>query len=152
LVSVKGGQIAYTIGGKERIEIQNKTDRKESAFKLKGKGDEFIPGQKILGSRLLLSINDQLKEAGIYQLYMEAKKPLSYFGFNFNRKESFLNYFDLDELKEKYNLPNITFLEGSNLEVEVGQIERGVVLWKICLLIALAFLLLEILVLRFWRT
>ncbi len=151
LVSVKGGRIAYTIGGNERIEIPNKTDKKESAFKLKGKGDEFIPGQKIMGSRLLLSINDQLKEAGIYQLYMEAKKPLSYFGFNFNRKESFLNYFNLSELKEKYNFPNVTFLESANLEIEVGQIERGVVLWKICLLLALAFLLLEILLLRFWR-
>lgn len=152
LMSNKNTPIAYTIGENSFVEIENRTDKKESVFKLKGPSEEFIPGQKILGSKLILNLNNQIQEAGIYKLYMEAIKPLDFFGFNFNRAESILDYFSLEELKEKFKAPNIKFLENvKELAKEVGQIEKGIELWKWCLLAALAFLLLEVLLLRLWK-
>jgi len=153
LVGSKDSQIAYTIGENEIIEVENKAERKDSKFKLQGPEEEFIPGQKILATKLMLNLNNQLEEAGIYKLFLEATKPLSYFGFNFNRQESILEYYTSAELKEQYNAPNIMLLEekGEPLTKIVGEIDRGVELWKWCLILVLAFLLIEILLLRFLK-
>ncbi len=153
LAGSKDGQIAYVIGNDEIIEVENKAEKRDGKFMLKGDAEEFIPGQKILASKLMLNLNNQLKEAGIYQLYLEATKPLSYFGYNFNRQESILDYFNATELKEQYNAPNIKLLDekGESLKKVVGEIDRGVELWKWCLIAALAFLLLEIILLRIFK-
>lgn len=152
VVSGKTGQLAYIIGKNDNIEVENKLSDKESVFKMRGQNKEFIPGQKVTGSKIWLSINGQIKESGIYNLFMKEDAPLSEIGFNYDRQESLLQYLSLPELKEKYTAPNISFLESNaNLGILVGEIDRGVPLWKWCLLAALAFLLIEILLLRLWR-
>ncbi len=153
LVAGRDRQLAYTIGQDDFVELENNNKKSESVFKLKGKEEEFIPGQRTLGSKLFLSLNNQLKNAGIYELFMDENNPLAYFGFNFDRKESILDYFNTDQLRQKYPEGNVKFLEAANkdLSMEVGEIDKGWVLWKWCIIGALAFLLLEILLLRFWR-
>ena len=153
LVGSKNTQIAYTIGADSFIETEHKSDKKETVFKLKGEEEEFIPGQKVIGSKLVLNLNNQLKKAGIYQLYKDALQPLDFFGFNFNRRESFLDYLDMDALKKSFSFKNIKFLKenDASLKAEIGQYERGIELWKWCLVLALLFLAIEILLLRLWK-
>ncbi|MGB1206157.1 MAG: vWA domain-containing protein [Chitinophagales bacterium] len=153
LVGSKEVQLAYTIGENELVEVENRAEKKDSKFKLKGPAEEFIPGQKVEGTKLVLNLNNRLKEAGVYELFLEPQKALTYFGFNFNRQESILDYFKMEELQEKYTAPNILLLEekGEPLSKIVGQIDRGLELWKWCLLAVLAFLFIETLLLRLWK-
>ncbi len=157
LVGGDMGALAYKIGKDNIVEVRKIADPKnlndDSVMKMKGESGEFIPGQKIIGSKAILSINNQLKEAGFYELFKDPTLPLAYFGFNFDRQESVLDYFTPSELKEKYFGSNINFLDNDNmdLKVEIGEINKGLTLWKWCLIAALIFLLLEILLLRFWK-
>ena len=108
----------------------------------------------MVGSKLILNVGNQIRQANNYAVYMDdPAKPLHYLGFNYNRQESVLNYVSKSQLKEQYTAPNIRFLDAgrSNLSELVGQMSRGIELWKWCLVAALFFLLCETLVLRLWR-
>jgi len=144
----------YTIGEDEFVETKFKRVNAENVLKLKGPTDEFIPGQKAIGSNLLLSMNNQLKESGFYRLYEIATDPLAHFGFNYSRKESKLEYFTPDNLTEQFKADNIAILKNAdtNLTNLVGAYDRGQQLWKWCLIFALIFLAIEMLLLRLWKT
>ncbi len=160
-IALVGGDVqklAYNIGEDNIVEVKNLKDMAssdaESVMKMKSGENEFIPGQKVIGNKAVLSINNQVKSPGFFELFKNANLPLAYFGFNFNRKESILEYFSPNELKDRYNTDNINFLDNDNtdLKVEIGEINKGVTLWKWCLIAVLAFLLIEMLLLRLWRT
>ena len=93
----------------------------------------------------------QVKTAGVYDLFMDESEPLSAIAYNYDRRESVLDYYALPELKAKYNAPNISFIEGNNVTLDVQQIDKGIPLWKWCLALALLCLLVEMLLLRFWK-
>jgi hypothetical protein len=153
LLGGKSQRIAYTIGKDEVLETDIRTDKKDAVFKLKSDVEEFIPGQKTLNNKLLLSLNNQLKQAGIYGLSLGEEKPQQFFAFNYNRLESLLDYFTPDELKAQFNQPNVNLFDADgDLSVKVGQADKGIQLWQWCVMLCLLFLLLEILLLRLWRS
>ena len=52
-----------------------------------------------------------------------------------------------------FNQKNQIILDNTNanLSAEVKQIKDGVLLWKVCVILSLLFLLIEILLIRFWK-
>ena len=64
-----------------------------------------------------------------------------------------MQFLNAAALKEKYNGPNISVVDGSHAEVAtvVKELDRGISLWKYCIMLALLFLAVEIALLRFWR-
>ncbi len=144
----------YVIGEDEFVETTFKRASAENVLKMKGPSDEFIPGQKAIGSKLLLSMNNQLKESGFYNVYEIATEPLAHFGFNYSRKESKLDYFTPDDLTTKFSGENIAVLDNAdaNLTSLIGTYDRGQQLWKWCLIFTLIFLAIEMLLLRLWKT
>ncbi len=152
--SARNRPIAYTIGRDETIETDNAVRGGESVYKLRGQEEEFIPQQRIVASKVFLSVQSQVLEAGYYDLFLNADSVLAKFAFNYDRRESNLAYFSAAQLKEKAG-PNVSVLTGSaaaNFEEVVADRSRGVVLWKWCIVIALLALAGEVLLLRFWRT
>lgn len=152
--SARNRPIAYTIGRDETIETDNVVRGGESVYKLRGQEEEFIPQQRIVASKVFLSAQSQVLEAGYYDLFLNADSVLAKFAFNYDRRESNLAYFSAAQLKEKAG-PNVSVLTGSaaaNFEEVVADRSRGVVLWKWCIVIALLALAGEVLLLRFWRT
>jgi len=95
-------------------------------------------------------MGQKLKDAGIYELVTDSEDQLSFFGFNFNRKESILDHFSLPELKEQFFGDKVFFIENFKDDITqmVGEIDKGIVLWKLCVILALTFLAIEILLLR----
>mgnify|MGYP007014125044 CR=1 FL=1 len=91
--SDKSLKIAYTIGQDNLLEAENTISNTEMVYKLQGEAEEFIPQQRVIGEKVVLGIGDQVKEAGFYNLYLEESKPLNTFAFNYDRKESNLQYF-----------------------------------------------------------
>ncbi|MEZ4983211.1 MAG: hypothetical protein R2769_16815 [Saprospiraceae bacterium] len=87
--SARERKIAYTIGQDETIDTESPdlSGGKEVIFKLKGKQGEFIPGQRIVSSKVFLTPGEQLNQAGIYDLYLnpdeiEANLPSTLTGRN----------------------------------------------------------------------
>ncbi|MBK8443899.1 MAG: BatA and WFA domain-containing protein [Sphingobacteriales bacterium] len=150
--------LSYTIGNNNIIQTRapDKSSGAEDILKLRNKErGEFIPNQKIVGNQLILSLGNQLQQDGIFALEPEKDTTaVAYFGFNYNRKESDLKYLALDSLKQKYNAANIKIIDNPDADLAglVGEIDQGVALWKWCLLAALLFLAIEVLLLRFWKT
>lgn len=148
--------LAYTIGQDEVIEENNILKEGEAAeknFIIKGEKGEFIPQQKMLGSKMIIGINQQIKEAGIYKLQSKQDTALSKYAFNFDRNESLLEFLNNKDLKN-YERPNLQVLDATaaaNFTGIVTENDKGITLWKWCLLFALLFLAIEALLIRFWK-
>ncbi|MEI6409318.1 MAG: BatA domain-containing protein [Bacteroidota bacterium] len=169
LSGTKGRQIAYTIGKDEVLEASHKISvAGESIYKLKMAPDEqaatgqtegnagkqeFIPEQRILGSKVLLSPGTAIRLAGWYKLALRGDSTLAEYAFNYDRKESDLSYRTGDDLKN--GLPSNMHVLDENAEANfsqiVGEQNQGIVLWRWCIVFTLLFLALEVLFLRLWK-
>jgi hypothetical protein len=168
IAGTKGRQIAYTIGKDEVLEAKHQVSaRGETIYKLRRQAEnepttnneqpstnnEFIPEQRILGSKVLLTPGTQVRDAGWYRLHLQGDSTLAEFAFNYDRKESDLTYKTDDALAE--GLPKNMKVLAENAEANFSQVvdeqERGIVLWRWCVIFALLFLALEVLFLRLWK-
>lgn len=144
-------KLAYTIGEDNFTEVKNTSNNNEIIFKIKGE-DEFIPGQTNMGNTTLVNFNDMIKEAGFYDLNLndEIVKGLA---FNFNRLESNLGYLKSDDLSSRYG-DAVNILDNTanaDLSSIIKEKDLGIRFWRWCLILALVFLALETLLLRFWK-
>jgi len=143
---------SYTIGRDELIEIANRKTGQDLVYKIDGP-TAFIPGQTAVGEKTILDINNMIKSEGIYQLNFD-DEVLESFAFNFDRTESNLKYRSISDLKTAFE-PDVT-IYGEELEANFSEIikqkEFGKYFWKWCLIGALLFLLIESLLIRYWRT
>ncbi len=146
-------RVAYTIGEDEVIEADHRTENTDFVYHIQGAEEEFIPEQRVVGAKVQLGVNDQIKEAGLYQLFLERGEVLHQFAFNYNRKESDLAYLNAAELRKQVGglAAVIQAEDPAVLTASIEQRSQGLTLWRWCLFLALLFLGLEILVLRFWR-
>ncbi len=150
----KAKQIALFIGKDEVLEASNSLTGAEAVYRMRGEQEEFIPEQKKIGSKVILGVNNQIKEAGFYDLYFGDNEITEKYGYNFDRRESVLDYYTESELEGVVG-DKAKVLQGNaatDFTQYIGERSRGIVLWKWCLIAALIFLALEILVLRVWRT
>ncbi|PHN01330.1 BatA domain-containing protein [Flavilitoribacter nigricans] len=146
--------IAYTIGQDELIEASHETQSGEIVYKLTGDDEEFIPEQRIVGAKVFLGVGEQVKEAGFYQLFLNQDDILEQYAFNYDRKESDLAYYGLEELRSLVG-PNASLIEVADntpFSTVIEERSQGIVLWRWCLALTLLFLALEVLLLRFWKT
>ena len=175
IAGTKGRQIAYTIGKDEVLEAKHQISaRGETNYKLRlvpenkpangetaanndqnaaANNQEFIPEQRILGSKVMLTPGTQVRNAGWYQLHLQADSTLAEFAFNYDRKESDLRFKTDEALAE--GLPKNMTVMATNVEANFSQAvneqEKGIVLWRWCVIFALLFLALEVLFLRLWK-
>jgi hypothetical protein len=152
--TAKDNRIAYTIGKDEVIESNNAfAGTGEMKYKLKGKAEEFIPVQRAIGSKVVLGINNQISQAGFYNLYLNPTEKLDEFAFNFDRKESNLDYYNSADLANVAG-DQIQIIEGTtavDITQLIGERSRGIVLWRWFIIAVLIFLIIEALLLRFWK-
>jgi len=148
--------IAYVIGGDELVEIQTQSDgnqlETERVYTFKG-SVEFIPGITPLGSKTLLDPAGQIQEAGFYDLY-QGDQVIGVYAFNYDRTESSLTYLSPGELNDAYGTFADVWVETAkaSLGALIAEKEHGIILWRWCIILALTFLGLEILLIRFWKT
>jgi hypothetical protein len=149
----KDWRIGYTIGKDDFIEADSKGIAGEAAYKMKGAKEEFIPEQRIITGKAILGVKEGIKEAGFYSLFTKPDSILYKFGFNFDRRESVLDYCDNKALEsfERSNIKVFDATAEADLTAAVGEQNQGVVLWRWFVIFALLFLLAEVLILRFWK-
>jgi hypothetical protein len=146
----------YTIGKDENMETTQLITG-ENVYHLRDETTHFdvIPEHKMMDTKAQISIHGQITEAGNYNLYAGAEKimPLS---FNFNRLESDLTCYNADELQalldNNHQDANIHIISGGEKSLTaVIDLDEGKKLWKLCIILALLFLAIETLLLRFIR-
>jgi len=146
-------QIAYKIGQNEVLEADHQISQTEQVYKLEGANGEFIPEQRIVRSSVILGVNNQVQEAGFYDLFLNENDVLHQYAFNYDRQESNLNYFNEADLKSTVgeNINIISAAAKANFEQLIGERSQGIVFWRWCIILALVFLALEVLLLRIWK-
>ena len=149
----KASNISYFIGDKTRIEVDAPKLAGDKVYKIKGENVEFIPEQFAMGNKILLGLSDQVKRAGFYQVSLEGMDSSQVLALNYDRRESDLQFFNATQLKEKYNEKNVNVVNAANADVSsvVKELDRGTSLWKLCILLSLIFLGVEVVLLRFWK-
>jgi hypothetical protein len=146
--------MAYVIGDKKGIEIASKGGGADKVYKVKGDQLEFIPEQFALGNKVILGLKDQVKKSGFYKVSLENSDSADVIALNYDRHESELSFYKVDELKTRYNEANMNVVNSVGLEVAqvIKEMDRGVSLWKLFLILTLVALAAESLLLRFWKS
>lgn len=145
--------VAYTIGSDEVIETPRRQATAELVYRLKSEQGEFIPGQRIIGNRIFLSLDNQVPTAGFYELLLQDDEAADAFAFNYDRGESQLDYLNPTELQELVG-DRVKLIAADNEAAFATQIQtgsQGTPLWRYGIWAALIFLLVEVLLLRFWK-
>ena len=130
----------------------------ESVFHLVGIDGkvDVIPQHAVKNGRVEINPGPDVSEAGNYEVIL-GSDTLAAVGLNYPRSESNLASFTMAELEESVkgipgNPIRIYSGDSAQLSRSIEKTSKGTELWKICLILALVFLLLESLLLRFWNT
>ncbi len=142
---------ASIIIGKEQIIRERQVDlENDQILHLSNEQIDLLAPQQKIGMDILLHLGTIIKESGHYKLGIKDSTPIDVLAFNYNRSESDLSVFEADELKERYPQPNVSVIKsGIEMKFEaINGLNSINSLWKLCLILALAFLAIEILLLR----
>lgn len=146
-------RIAYSIGRDELLEAQRQDVEAEAVYKIKGIGGEFIPEQRLAGNAVFLGMNNIIRDAGHYTLFIKPEQRLHTYSFNYDRRESALEYVTAEELPSVVG-PLAKLIQARNETVLAAKLEeqgQGTALWWWGIFIALLFLAAEAAILRFWK-
>ncbi|MCG9880619.1 MAG: BatA domain-containing protein [Bacteroidia bacterium] len=113
-----------------------------------GKQEHLLSVQAKDG-QLLGSLNGQIKQAGVFDVKAE-NAIIGKVAFNYHRGESEQGFINLDDLPESLGAkmlePDLSLFKS-----EMVKANQNSTLWKWALLLALVFLLAEVLLLRWWK-
>jgi hypothetical protein len=157
LLSDPGSRLYYTAGENEDIIIKKTTLNGDQIFKIKSLDGTFeiIPEHRAIASQISIFTRNQVKNAGNYEIVYEGRR-IAGVSFNYNRAESDmvnLSKTQLEKMIQDYRLDNFSVISPTSrpLSEVIAEIDKGFRLWKIFIVLALAFLLGEVLLLRFWK-
>lgn len=151
-LSLRDNRLFYTLGKDQFLEFNRITLAANQMLKLKKGAFEAIPDIRASDNGTRLFISDQVREKGTYQL-LKGDSLLSVFAFNDNRQESDLSYLSKAELSKKFPARKVEIFEPGRGSVQntIKAVNNGLQLWKLCLILALVFLALEIFLARFYK-
>lgn len=134
------------------ISIRMDSVAKNDVFKLKNDDQELIPNQRSRGSDLILEVPKHVLQAGYYNL-VQKENVIKTLAFNFDKSESVLDTYQEEELQNIFSeRQNVKLFDAENISQfskEIKEAHLGISLWEYALILALFFLLCEILFLRF---
>ena len=138
----------YYILQEENIIEINKKINKNQLIKISNSKNSFIPQQKTSSNKISLFTNREPIEKGFYTISLE-KDTLKTIAFNISPKESLLSFQNLNNIQNKNILAYNSIKE---LFTEINEKNKVQWLWRLFLAIAIVSLLLEILILKFFKT
>ena len=125
-------------------------------YKLRHENQEVIPLQRVANQRLIMEIPQDVVEAGFYDLVRSPESDSSQrvtLSFNVDQKESQVAPYSLNEISTEIdNSPHVSLYEAEDVETFTAQLQNKndqQSFWKYALVLALFFLLIEVLLIRF---
>ena len=147
-LSFKNSQLFYRIGRTNKIDIETKT-RENQVVRILNSENSLIPLQSKFKNKVRITTNAASLTPGFYQV-LKDKDTIQTLAFNYPKEESFINYMDLNKLKKISQKGIVT---GSISDVFKKINKKNQVHWlsKWFLTLAIVSLLLEILILKFYK-
>lgn len=141
-----------TIGEENSVILPIKGLMGDNVLKIRNQNIEIIPElrQSPIGTQLFFA--DQIKQPAFYNI-TQADSVLATIAFNYNRKESDMRYFNESNLQQifKNTKPNILTATQASIKPQIKQLNLGINLWKLCLILVIVFLGIEILLIKFFN-
>ncbi|GAB1403491.1 BatA domain-containing protein [Lentimicrobium sp.] len=137
------------------IDLGSLRPEKREVFTIRGEttDGDFIPQLKMVNGKSLLYINQSINEAGFYDV-MDNHVRVSTLAFNYPPAESDLRLASRDNLQNVVNLRNQIQLMNpgkKGMAQTIADQSLGTHLWRWFILLALIFLAIEQVLLRFFR-
>ena len=142
--SLKIPQLYYTLGSEHKIDIKTEL-KQDDILTLKDNNGSVIPQQQTYTNKVELITNEYPENDGIISVYNK-DQLLNYLSFNYNRDESQLNYYTIAS--------NTNQTIENSIEKAIEEIKSSTFvneLWKWFVIFALAFLVIEMLILKFLK-
>ena len=155
LFSKNTGNLYYTLGKEQQIGVRNSSQKREDILHLKGLNNktDFIPSIRKSGFETKVNFYGQIKQDGNFLLLNQNNDSLKPLSFNYDRRESSHEFLPAGKIKSTFTdagferVEVISGPEGS-LNQTIKELNEGTSLWKFCIIIALIFITLEIILLR----
>jgi len=152
LSGVTQQKLYETLGINATISIPNKGLISDNVLTISNKNTQIIPELRQTSAGTNLFFADQIQKPDFYKI-KKLDSLLAITAFNYNRKESDMRYYDENELKEifKSTKPTLLSTGSASIKPQIKQSVLGTTLWKLCLILALIFLAIEILLIRLFN-
>ncbi|MDN5200839.1 BatA domain-containing protein [Fulvivirgaceae bacterium BMA10] len=151
LSSKSNDQLYYSLN-QSSVTLKIDSIVKNSVYKLIGNDQELIPAQRIMGNELRLELPKYTLKTGYYDLTLN-DQLIKVLSFNHDKKESLIAQYFADDLnsliQDKRNVKLYNARDNNDFTSTLKEAHAGVPLWKYSLIIALLFLLAEILFIRY---
>ncbi len=137
-------KLYYTIGQDNIFDVQISLQQ-DDILKLKSSEIEIIPQQQTYSNKVTINTSESINKSGIYDINnnVETIKQVSY---NYSRNESNLNYIDLSSVTNvsvNNSIPQVFNEIKSNANINE--------LWKWFTIFALVLLIIEMLILKYFK-
>lgn len=139
----------YILNRENNIDVSKKLS-KDEVVTISNNDEDFIPLQQSYSNKVRLTTEEQPHKAGFYFINLKTD-TLETLAYNVPKTESLLTFYDIQQFQNV----NKNFKIYDSVEdffTEINQKNEVQWLWKLFLAIAIVSLLLEILILKFFRT
>ena len=153
-------ELSYTLGVDKTLNINDVALNVDDRISLKSDNAmyEIFPIIENRNGTNYISFFEDLPSSGFYDIYKN-EEYIKTVAWNDDRSESEMSFYDKEELSELMKENNLNVLMMVSTVEAHGRVSGDVVenivnqasLWKIFVIIALVALLIEILILRFWK-
>jgi hypothetical protein len=156
--SLRTPPLAYFLESTPRLNLPAHAPMQDPVYSLRAldKSGAWILTRRLIGGNWFLECPESLEQPGFYELYV-GEEPVAEVAFNYDRKESAIRSANLEEWIEQAKdrgYRNVEISAGSDV-IRLAQglkTDGGTALWRWFLGLALLALLMEMLILRLWRS
>ncbi|RCH56106.1 hypothetical protein DJ568_05005 [Mucilaginibacter hurinus] len=151
LLSGRDMPLFYTLGNNQSIETLPLRSTEKQLVSIEKSGKKIIPDVRQQEGSTLLYLPGQVLEPGVYELKRQ-DSIVALLAFNDNRTESDLSYLsagDIDKLLPGKD--NRVIAEQTPLTSVANDVNNGMHLWKLCIILTLIFLAAEIVLIRYFK-
>lgn len=138
----KSGITALTIDENQPFIVETLLG-KDEIVTIKNETENFIPIQQILNNKVKLSFSDNPKEAGNFGVFNN-QKSIENISFNYNRTESNLSNANPNAVSDFKEISNVSSIFDT---LQADRSDNQI--WKIFVILALLFLVIEVLIQKF---
>ncbi|MFB9052271.1 BatA domain-containing protein [Formosa undariae] len=142
--SLQHPKLYYTIGTQNTFDVDVSLNQ-DDIISITNEQEQFIPRQHYFNNKVSVITKERPESSGIFNIENKLK-AIKNISFNYNRAESNLVYQDLSTLKNvtiSDSIPSLFDTLKSNTKINE--------LWKWFTIFALAFLIIEMLILKFFK-
>ncbi len=158
VLSIKPIAFSNILGRSEKVVLHAQALNGDEVFHLvsEDKKSDIIPYTRVTGEGLQVDIGEEIKNAGHYDL-LKGKVLNAVLSFNYDRSESLMSFYtdgQLKDMTEESGFNNWKLLTSTTQDIgkTLRVLNSGIPLWKYAILLTLLFLLIETLLIRFWKT